>query len=186
MITIIAAAIALVALSLMAWGFTRAYARQRLLDARIEGLMVNLTAAPATDRVPRPKTLEGERAPGFDLPTLAGERLTLQALLAAGKPLLLVFADPRCGPCYEILPDIGGWQRVYGERLTIALVSNGDTRQNTAMTAGYGIDPLLLQHDLEVVNAYGLVQGPAAVLIQPDGRISAGPCYGTRAIRQLV
>jgi thiol-disulfide isomerase/thioredoxin len=130
--------------------------------------------------------LAGERAPGFNLAVLGEGRVTLDTLLAPAKPLLLVFTDPRCGPCYELLPDIGGWQRVYGDRLTIALISSGAPESNLAMTGEYGIRSVLLQASDEVVLAYGLVQAPAAVLIQPDGRVLAGPRYGANAVRKLV
>lgn len=130
--------------------------------------------------------LAGERAPSFDLAALGGERIKLDALLSPAKPLLLIFAEPRCGPCYELLPDIGGWQRVYGDRITVALISAGTPESNLAMTAEYGIAHVLLQTEMEVVEAYDVRQAPAAVLIQPNGRISAGPRYGVRAVRELI
>ena len=37
-----------------------------------------------------------------------------------------------------------------------------------------------------MAEAYTLAQAPAALVIQPDGRVSAGPRYGAKAIRQLV
>lgn len=143
-------------------------------------------AAQPTARSGGPDTLVGERAPAFALAGIVGERVTLKALLKPRKPLLLVFAEPRCGPCYELLPDLGGWQRVYRDRLSIALISSGEARTNLAMTADYGIHSMLLQQERETETAYGLAMAPAAVLIQPDGRISAGPSYGTRAIRRFV
>jgi peroxiredoxin len=130
--------------------------------------------------------LAGQVAPSFELTALDGGRVDFSALLAPAKPLLLVFTDLRCGPCFELLPDVGGWQRVYSDRLTIALVSSGAPERNLAMTAEYGIDRVLLQKSDEVVAAYGLVQAPAAVLIQPDGRVSAGPRYGAIAVRRLI
>lgn len=130
--------------------------------------------------------LAGQSALPFTLVDLEGQSVTLVALLAPAKPLLLVFTDPRCATCHEFLPDIGGWQRVYGDRIAIALVSTGEPATNRAMTAEYGIQPVLLQRELEVIEAYGLLQAPSAVLIQPDGQIAAGPRYGPQPIRQLV
>lgn len=130
--------------------------------------------------------LAGQMAPSFELTELGGGRVTLGALLAPAKPLLLIFAEPRCGPCFELLPDIAGWQRVYRERLTVALVSTGTLESNLAMTGEYGIAPVLLQSDVELVEALGLPQAPAAVLIRPDGRVEAGPRYGAHAVRKLA
>jgi thiol-disulfide isomerase/thioredoxin len=100
--------------------------------------------------------------------------------------LLLVFTDPRCSPCLALLPDIGGWQRVYGDRLAIALISTGDPEINRAMTASYGMERVLLQQEHEVADAYELAQAPAAVLVRPNGSIGSEPAYGVNAIRRLV
>jgi thiol-disulfide isomerase/thioredoxin len=176
-------------LALQGWIILHARAQQRRLGARLDALVQRLTAraeAAAQERARLLDALAGTAAPAFALAELGGGRVTLEALLAPARPLLLVFTDPRCGPCYELLPDVGVWQRVYGDRLTIALVSSGDPQTNLAMTAEYGVRPVLLQQETEVVAAYALGQFPAAVLVRPDGRVAAGPRYGTRAIRQLV
>lgn len=177
-------------LILHAWIVVQVRGQQARLGTRLDGIAHQLTSR-AADSAAREhdtlhNTLAGKVAPPFDLSVLGGGRVTRDALLARAKPLLLIFAETRCGPCYELLPDIGGWQRVYGGRLTIALVSNGTPESNLAMTAEYGISPVLLQAEREVVEAYGLTQFPAAVLVQPDGQVSAGPRYGTNAIRKLV
>ncbi len=184
MIPLAVAIVALSTLAVIAALVVRAWAEQRRIVARLDAFV----PAPAPDdrRASLLDALKGKRAPGIVLPALDGDRLSLDMLVARGRPLLLIFAEPRCGPCYELLPDIGGWQRVYGHQLTIAMVSTGAPERNRAMTAEYGITQVLLQVDQEVVETYGLIQAPAAVLVEPDGLVSAGPRYGTRAIRQLV
>lgn len=180
----------LVVLTLLSWVMCQVHGQQRRLEQRLDDLALLLvsggTDSAVRDRDTLLNALAGEIAPPFDLRAIGKERISLDALLDRAKPLLLVFADPRCGPCYELLPDIGGWQRVYNDRLTVALVSSGEQEINAAMTAEYSISPVLLQVEREVVEAYGLPQAPAAVLIQPDGQISAGPRFGARAIRELV
>ena len=37
--------------------------------------------------------------------------ITLEALRSTGRSVLLLFADPHCGPCTVLLPDVGRWQR---------------------------------------------------------------------------
>jgi len=130
--------------------------------------------------------LVGQTAYPFALVDLDGTPVRLGEVLDEVRPLLLVFVDPRSGTCHEFMPDMGGWQRVYHDRLAIVLVSTGDPETNRAMTAEYGIAPVLLQRDLEVIDAYGLMMAPAAVLVGTDGRIVAGPQYGPQAIRELV
>jgi thiol-disulfide isomerase/thioredoxin len=162
------------------------HAQQGRLAARISDIDRPLTDSAEQEQVKLVDALSGKVAPSLALTELGGGRVTLGALLAPAKPLLLVFTDPRCSPCYELHPDIGGWQRAYGDRLSIALVSNSDPAANHAMTAGYGIVPVLMQQGREAVDAYNLAKAPAAVLISPDGRVVSGPRYGARAIRVLV
>jgi methylamine dehydrogenase accessory protein MauD len=137
-------------------------------------------------RAPTP-TLAGQ-APAFRLPTLTGAEVSLAELLAPGRPLMLHFTDPRCGPCYELLPDIGGWQRVYGDQLTSVVVSSGDPDTNRLITAEYGISPgmVLMQADREVFDGFNLRQLPTAVVVEANGEIRPGMTYGAQAVRQLV
>ena len=52
----------------------------------------------------------GSAAPDFSLSGLHGETLTLEALRSSGKPVMVLFTDPDCGPCNAMLPDVGRWQ----------------------------------------------------------------------------
>src|SRR5919199_1031537 len=65
----------------------------------------------------------GAPAPRFRLSSLAGDTLTLDALRAPGKPVLLIFSNPGCGPCTALLPDIGRWQREHADTVTLALLT---------------------------------------------------------------
>jgi thiol-disulfide isomerase/thioredoxin len=89
----------------------------------------------------------GTRAPAFSLSRLDGETVTLDSLRAGGKPVLLVFTDPGCGPCGALLPDIGRWQEEHGQALTIALISRGARDANAAKAGEPGISRVLLQQD---------------------------------------
>ena len=127
-------------------------------------------------------------APLFSARTLAGRLVTATELLAPGRPLLLIFVHPSCGPCYELLPNVAGWSRVYGDRLTIALVSAGTPERNRAMLGDDGITAaaVLVQAEHELADRFGVEMAPAALLIQPDGRLTGEPALGADAIRQLV
>jgi thiol-disulfide isomerase/thioredoxin len=165
-----------------AWVLRAASRQQRRIDHRLDGLAGRIAAGA------EPSAPAALLAPWFDLADIAGERGNLSRLLAPARPLVLIFTDPRCSPCYQLLPDIGGWQRVYGDRLTLALVSGGGQDANRAMTAEYGIAPgsVLLQDDHEIAEAYGVSMAPAAVLVRLDGRLGGDVVYGVDAVRQLV
>jgi uncharacterized membrane protein YphA (DoxX/SURF4 family)/peroxiredoxin len=128
----------------------------------------------------------GTPAPTFDLPDLAGERVTLEHLRAAGHPLLLVFTDPGCGPCVALAPDLVRWHALHQGTLTFATVSRGTAEQNRAKFGAAAALPVLLQEDREVAAAYLAHGTPAAVVIHSDGTIGSGLAMGAEAIRNLV
>lgn len=158
----------------------------------IRDLVASLTgtgAAPAPAPAPAPpKPALTGTAPDFQLPSLDGSEVSLERLRARGLPVVLQFTDPRCGPCYELLPDLGGWQRVYGDQLTFALVSGGSPDTNRSMTAEYGIpaDSVLLQAEREIAEDYNILQMPAAIVIGADGEIQQEVTYGAQMVRKLV
>lgn len=128
----------------------------------------------------------GTSAPAFRIKGLHGERLTLQSLLAAGKPLLLFFTDPNCGPCKSLMPDIGRYQDQHSSALTIALISEGKPEANRVMAKEYGLNQVLVQKDREVAESYEAYGTPCAVLVQPDGTIGSALAMGADAVRALV
>lgn len=128
----------------------------------------------------------GSPAPGFNLAGLYGEVLTLDALRAAGKPVLLVFSDPGCGPCNALLPEIGQWQRDHGATLTIAVISRGSSEENRAKSTEHGLTNVLLQQGREVAEAYEETGTPSAVVVRSDGTIGSALAAGADAIRALV
>ncbi|HEV2121352.1 MAG TPA: TlpA disulfide reductase family protein, partial [Chloroflexota bacterium] len=128
----------------------------------------------------------GTTAPAFSLSALEGETVTLDRLRAGGKPVVLVFTDPGCGPCLALMPEIGRWQQNHGQSLTLALVSRGTREANAAEVREHGISRVLLQQDREVAQAYQSIATPSAVLIHPDGTIGAPTALGSEAIRSLL
>lgn len=129
---------------------------------------------------------EGSPAPAFRLEGLHGETMTLDALRAAGKPVMLIFSDPGCGPCNALLPDIGKWQRDHASRLSVALVSRGTAEANKGKATEHGLSHVLLQKDREVSESFKAFGTPTAVIIKPDGTIGSPVAGGAEAIRQLL
>jgi len=182
--------VGMVVLGLLAaqWWFLVHLLRQngRLL-VRLETLEGRLTAggvAPAQNGIPAqtPAGLPvGTPAPSFSLVGLYGETLTLEALRATGKPVMLLFTDPNCGPCTAMLPEIGRWQEEHAEKLTISLISRGNPEENRAKSSEHGLANVLLQKDWEVAQAYLINGTPSAVLVQPGGTVSS-PVWVARRI----
>lgn len=128
----------------------------------------------------------GSPAPSFSLPDLDGELVTSESLRAADRPLLLIFANPYCGPCNALMPDVGHWQRDHGDRLTIAVVSEGTPEENRPKAEAHGVDNVLLQRGYEIATAFGVPGTPSAVLVRPDGTIGSVLAGGVDEIRALV
>ncbi len=128
----------------------------------------------------------GTAAPTLRLQGLYGETLTLEALRARGKPVMLLFTDPNCGPCNALLPEIGRWQQEHAEKLTISLISRGTAEENHTKSSEHGLTNVLLQEDWEISEAYQVEGTPSAVLVQPDGTIGSPVVAGPEAIQSLV
>src|SRR5438552_369215 len=88
-------------LAVLGWIVLQILRQQGRLLVRIEALEALLATkgmAPEADADTSGLSI-GVVAPAFSLSGLHGEGLTLEALRAPGKPVLLVFSDPSCGPC---------------------------------------------------------------------------------------
>ena len=184
--------IGLALLAAEGWVLLQMLRQQGRLLLRLEALetrMVGGVQSPAAKEVaeaPAPGLPVGSRAPAFRLAGLRGETLTLDALLGAGRPVMLLFTNPGCGPCQALMPDIAHWQKDYTSALTIALISEGAARDNRAKSSQHGVTQVLLQRKREVAEAYQAYGTPGAVLVQTDGTIGSSVAMGADAIRALA
>jgi peroxiredoxin len=128
----------------------------------------------------------GVPAPAFALGDLHGGSTTLDDLLAAGLPLMLVFSHPGCTPCVTMLPEIAGWQNTHGGDLSIALISQGSADNNRTAFAEHGIERVLLQRERETADAYEAYATPSAVLVSREGIIASSVAQGAAAIRAMI
>jgi peroxiredoxin len=128
----------------------------------------------------------GTAAPAFELRALDGSRVTLAGLGAPGKSVLLIFSDPACGPCRDLLPQVRDWQRQQADRVTLALVSRGSVEANRTQSSAQGVTNVLLQEDEEVAHAYEVPGTPGAVFIGPAANIASPVVIGAGAIERLV
>ncbi|MBI3801477.1 MAG: redoxin domain-containing protein [Deltaproteobacteria bacterium] len=176
--------------TLSGWLFFHILRQQGRLLLRIEVLEQRLNAPgqlPLSAPVQPTQGLPiGTLAPPFQLPGLYGETLTLDALRASGKPVLLLFSDPGCGPCNALLPELVPWQRDHSSELTIALISHGSREENQTKSIQHKLTNVLVQQDREVAMAYQSLGTPAAVLVSADGKIASPVAPGADAIRALI
>jgi peroxiredoxin len=128
----------------------------------------------------------GSEAPQFSLSGLYGETFTLEALRSSGKPLMMLFTDPGCGPCNALLPEVGRWQEEHAHKLTLSLVSRGQVEENKTKAQEHALKNVVLQKDWEVSESYEVRGTPSAVLISPDGKIASPVAGGEEGIRGLL
>jgi peroxiredoxin len=127
----------------------------------------------------------GTVAPAFTLPDLDGVEHSLADF--RGKPVLLVFSDPHCGPCQYLAPDLA---RLHSERkddLTILMISRGEVEENRAKVEEHGLGfPVLLQRQWEISKEYAFFGTPCGYLIDEDGVIENGIAVGGPNIMSMV
>lgn len=128
----------------------------------------------------------GTMAPAFSGYGLDHETISLTALRALGKPVILIFTKPTCGPCSALMPEIGHWQRNYTDRLTVALISRGSVGDNRAKASEHSLVRLVLQEQDEINKLYDVHGTPSAVLVHPDGLVDSPLAVGPENIQALV
>jgi peroxiredoxin len=160
--------------------------RMDTLEGLVAGGVPTAPIAPAAPPEPVLGLPVGTKAPAFSLSGMYGETMTLDALRAPGKPVMLIFSDPGCGPCTALLPDIGTWQREHAAKMTVSLISRGTPEANRSKASEHGLTHVLLQKDREIAQAYEANGTPSAVIVRPDGTIGSALAPGAEAIRNLV
>lgn len=190
-ITLIAAIIVVVLLAGEGWFLLQTLSQQGRLLLRLERLEHHLAQAGMVFGMPGQTQSGtglpvGTRAPAFSGKGLDQEMISLNALRALRKPVVLIFTNPTCGPCSALMPEIGRWQRDYGNQLTIALLSRGTAEANRAKVAEHHLSRLLLQGQDEIDKLYGVSGTPSAALIHPDGLIESPLAVGPESIQAMV
>ncbi len=129
----------------------------------------------------------GERAPAFHLPGPSGGSVSLTDLRADGKPLLLVFADPKCEPCDQLIDHVARWQGALRERLTIAVLVAGADAADPAHWTAAGVANVLLDPGGSAYERYGPLGTPSAIAIESaDGTIASRAAVGQLPIEELI
>jgi peroxiredoxin len=138
----------------------------------------------------------GSDAPAFELPDLADERKSLAQF--RGQSVLLIFFNPDCGFCRELMPKLaalaphpigrGERGRSPGEGTPrLLILATGDAKKNRQFFAGHkAACPVLLQNDGEVAKAYRANGTPTGYLVGADGKIASEHAIGAEALLRLA
>lgn len=178
----------LLAVLVEGWFIVQLLQQHGRLLIRLDRIEAHLGIQSDTGSVPQEMTglPPGTPAPPFELLDLNGNPQQLLQPLALGKRLLLVFVNPRCAACEELLPDINRWQNDASFPLEITIVTQGPADWNKKKFDEYDSLRVLRQENFEVESAYGVQFNPSALLIGPDGTTETPLILGNRAIRRFV
>jgi methylamine dehydrogenase accessory protein MauD len=135
-------------------------------------------------RINRNGLRAGTAAPLFRLPLLNGEELALEG--SRGRPLLLVFSDPQCGPCDQLAPELERFHRQQRD-VQVLMVSRRDAEANRQKVKEQGLTfPVVLQEQWEISLRYGIFATPVGYLINEGGVLAADVAVGLESIRALM
>ncbi len=123
----------------------------------------------------------GEPAPAVRLPDLTGRGVDLAEL---SGPTLVVFWNPACGFCSQMLGDLRSWEEKMSPRdPRLLIVSTGSVEANQALglRSTVVIDP-----DFATARAFGVSGTPSAVLVDADRKIASLVAVGAPAVLALA
>ena len=144
-------------------------------------------APPAPAAVPAATGLPlGSEAPAFDLPKLTGGRATLSQY--RGRKLLLVFFNPQCGFCTQMLPALAALpvDEATGRPLPL-VITTGKADENRSAFKEHGVRcPVLLQDQMTIAAKYQVNGTPMGYLVDEQGKIASPVTIGADALIALA
>jgi thioredoxin-related protein len=131
---------------------------------------------------PEPGLPLGSPAPPIELPDLDGISTRLDDI--SDRKKLLVFWNPGCGFCQQLLPDLKAWEADPPPRAPdLVLVAAGPTEENRAL----GLRSTVLLDEMgATARAYQAGGTPMAVLVDGEGRIASTLVAGGPGVLALA
>jgi len=135
----------------------------------------------AAPTVPATQKL-GEEAPEVKLPDLEGN--TVELAHFRGEETLVLFWNPGCGFCQQMLPDLKQWESDAPESAPrIVVVSAGTEEANKEMGLTSSV---LLDQQFATGRAFGASGTPSAVLVDAEGKVASEVAVGAPAVMELA
>ena len=108
--------------------------------------------------------------PEFDLPDLAGKKVSLRSL--RGRPVLVSFFATWCPPCVEESPSLEELARRLGNKATVAIVSVDEDLDALKIFYAKGTRATVVRDEGQKVSAsFGTFKFPESFLIDPAGKV---------------
>jgi len=124
----------------------------------------------------------GEEAPEVKLPDLEGNTVELADF--RGEKTLVLFWNPGCGFCQQMLPDLKEREATSAEGAPkIMVVSAGSEEANKEMGLA---SPVLLDQQFTTGRAFGAAGTPSAVLVDAEGKVASEVAVGAPGVLELA
>jgi thiol-disulfide isomerase/thioredoxin len=124
----------------------------------------------------------GEPAPEVKLADLEGTTVELKDF--RGQEALVLFWNPGCGFCQQMLPEIKQWEENRPEGAPrLLFVSAGTEEANREMKLS---SKVVLDQQFAAGRAFGASGTPSAVLVDAEGRIASEVAVGAPAVLDLA
>jgi peroxiredoxin len=124
----------------------------------------------------------GEEAPEVKLPNLEGHTVELADF--RGEQTLVLFWNPGCGFCQQMLPNLKEWEANSPEDAPkLLVVSAGAEEANKEMGL---TSPVLLDQQFAVGRAFGASGTPSAVLVDAEGKVASEVAVGAPGVLELA
>jgi peroxiredoxin len=125
----------------------------------------------------------GEPAPEVKLPDLEANTVELTKNFK-GQETLLVFWNPGCGFCQQMLSDLRAWeQNPPEEAAKLLVVSAGTEEANREQGLS---STVVLDQNFAVGRAFGASGTPSAVLVDAEGKVASDIAVGAPAVLELA
>ena len=97
----------------------------------------------------------------------------------------MVFWNPGCGFCQQMLPDLKEWEaRAPENSPRLLLVSAGSEAANRQM--GFASPVVLLDQQFAVGRAFGASGTPSGILVDAEGKVASEVAVGAQALLELA
>jgi thiol-disulfide isomerase/thioredoxin len=139
---------------------------------------------PAEDAPAILQTLSiGEDAPEVKLEDLSGKEVSLKEDFK-GEDTLVLFWNPGCGFCNQMLPDLKQWEQNPPQGAPkLLMVSAGTKEANEQMGLRSAV---LLDQQFATGRAFGAGGTPSAVLVDKEGKVASEVAVGAPAVLELA
>jgi cytochrome c biogenesis protein CcmG, thiol:disulfide interchange protein DsbE len=112
----------------------------------------------------------GASAPPWEAPDQTGRAVRSDAYL--GRPLVLAFADPGCGPCQKLFPELRAFYLNHRTEVGVVCIASSSEFENRKMAKDNELEfPVLTQHATTIGDTYAVVATPFLYVIDHEGVI---------------